>query len=341
MKALVLGGTGSISREIVEQLVAAGHETTVYNRGQRETGMPLQVKKIIGDRFNYPAFEAQMAEHRFDVVFDMISYTAEDMASALRAFDGRTGHLIVTSSIACYKRPFRKMPPIPEEGNEYFDDPSNAYGYNKALLEQYLFAQIPKLKDLKVTVVRPCLTFGKGGNNLGIFRQNYGLVQRMRDGKPVVLFGDGQTPMSFSFTPDVARGYVLIAGNPKAYGQVYHLNSMEYTTWQDLYQTIGRVATGKEPEIVHIATDLLLAAAPELNSHLYHDKQWVNLYDASKAGRDLGFSCQLTVADGLKWLIGWWDAGHDQLVKADVDRFEDELVALYRKWEKEIAGKLS
>ncbi len=339
MKVLVIGGTGSISREVVQQLVTAGYETTVYNRGQRVAQIDATVRRLSGDRFDYAAFEAQMAQERFDVVIDMIAYTDQDAASTVRAFRGRAEQLIITSSIACYKRPFHKLPPISEAGNEYFDSQDNLYGLNKAKLEQYLFAVMPELDDLKITIVRPSLTFGRGGNNLGIFRQNYGLVKRIREGKPVVMFGDGQTPMNFTFTPDAAAGYVALVGKPQSYGQAYHVNSMEYATWESLYQTLGKVV-GRAPQIVHIPTELLYAAAPNLNSHLYHDKQWVNLFDSTKAQREVGFAPKLTVEAGLRWLVEWYDVGNEQVVKAEIEEFEDKLVALHGQWKQEISGLL-
>ncbi len=337
MKVLVVGGTGSISREIVAELIARGHDTTVFNRGLREAALPHGVRTITGDRTDRASFERALGGEGFDAVIDMIAYNPEDAESTLRALRGRAGQLIFTSSVACSKRPFRRMPPIREEEVEYVDDPANGYGYNKGRMERYL---IERFSEAPITIVRPSLTFGRGGNNIGIFRQNFGLVKRMRDGKRVVLFGDGESPMNFTFTPDIARGYAAILGNRKAYGRIYHLVSDEYSTWNDLYRAIGNAA-GADPEIVHLPTELLVAAAPKLNAHLYDDKHWVNLFDSSKARQDLDFRPHLALESGFRWILEWYDGGHDTAIKADVDRFEDELVELYDRFKAEISGRLS
>jgi nucleoside-diphosphate-sugar epimerase len=340
MNILILGGTGNISRQIVPVLLEQGHEVAVYNRGQREAELPDGVRRISGDRFDRPAFESQMAGERFDVVIDMICFTAEDAASTLRAFAGRTGQMVFTSSVACYQRPSKVLPPFKEDEIEYCNDPAHAYGHKKALMEKHIIVEAPKQKGLSWSIIRPALTFGRGGANFGIFRQNFGLVQRIRAGKPVVIFGDGQVPMSFSFTPDVARGYAALIGNPKSDGQIYHLNSMEYLTWDIFYQTLGKVI-GTAPQIIHIPTDLLYAADPVMNGHLFFEKQYVNLFDSSKAARDLGFAPRFTLESGIRWLVEGWESGQAPEIKAEVDKFEDELAELYRQWERQVTGKMN
>lgn len=338
MKVLVLGGTGNISRQIVPALLEKGHEVTVYNRGQREADLPGEVRRITGDRFNRPAFESRMAVEKFDAVIDMICYEPEDASSTLRSFGNRSSQIIFTSSVACYQRPSRVMPPFKEDEIEYCDDPTNSYGYKKALMEKYIITEAPKYHGLVWNIIRPALTYGRGGVNFGVFRQNYGLVQQMRAGKPVVIFGDGQVPMSFSFTPDVACGYVALLGNHKAANQIYHLNSMEYATWNILYQKLGQVI-GVTPQLIHIPTDLLYAAAPIMNGHLFFEKQYVNIFDSSKAVRDLDFAPEFTLEIGLRWLLEWWESGHAPEIKEEIEEFEDELVKLYRQWERQIPRK--
>ena len=43
MDVLLVGGTGIISTGITEQLVAAGHDVTLYNRGQTDVAVPDDV----------------------------------------------------------------------------------------------------------------------------------------------------------------------------------------------------------------------------------------------------------------------------------------------------------
>ena len=56
MQVLIIGGTGLISRGIVKHLLARGVEVTVYNRAQRENTLPVEVKRLTGDRNRRPAW---------------------------------------------------------------------------------------------------------------------------------------------------------------------------------------------------------------------------------------------------------------------------------------------
>lgn len=71
MRVLIIGGTGLISTAITRALVTRGDDVTLYNRGQTEADIPEGYDTIIGNRKDYAAFEAQMAEAgNFDAVID-------------------------------------------------------------------------------------------------------------------------------------------------------------------------------------------------------------------------------------------------------------------------------
>lgn len=68
MKVLIIGGTGLISTAITKQLLERGDDVTLYNRGKSEARLAdgaKEVKYLQGDRKQYAAFEAQMAEADF------------------------------------------------------------------------------------------------------------------------------------------------------------------------------------------------------------------------------------------------------------------------------------
>ena len=85
MDILLLGGTGLISTSIARQLLERGDNVTLFNRGQSENRLPDDAQEIRGDRREYSQFESTFADARYDVVCDMISFSPDDAASALRA----------------------------------------------------------------------------------------------------------------------------------------------------------------------------------------------------------------------------------------------------------------
>src|SRR5262245_41023455 len=50
MRVLILGGTGFYGPHVVQALVAAGHEVTLFNRGKRNPGLFKNLETLIGDR---------------------------------------------------------------------------------------------------------------------------------------------------------------------------------------------------------------------------------------------------------------------------------------------------
>ena len=64
------------------------------------------IQVIHGDRRDRDDFENKMRAEKFDAVIDMISYNADDAASALRAFRGRVDGFIHCSTVMTYGPPF-------------------------------------------------------------------------------------------------------------------------------------------------------------------------------------------------------------------------------------------
>jgi len=333
MKVLVLGGTGVISRQIIPLLLEQGHDVTIYNRGIRASGFAKEVKTIFGDKFQRDEFENQMRMYKFDTVIDMICFNEEDAKSDIRAFKGNIGQLVVCSSGAAYKRPFKGVP-ISEANEELTTDCPFPYSYNKAGMERYLNSEMSK-GELPITIIRPSLTYGVGSANVGVLRQNYGIIDRIRKGKPLIMFGDGTTPWAFTFAPDLARGFVGVVGNPAAYNEAFHITSDEVHIWDDLYLEIGKII-GVEPIIKHLPIDLLLESDKDIFEHIYYEKIYSGIFDNSKIkGAVPEFKACISLNQGLTTLIDWYEK-EANTVDLKKDKYEDALVEKYNSWAEEM-----
>lgn len=338
MKVLILGGTGVISRSITQQLLEQNHQVVLFNRGTKQLSFAGEVEQLTGNRQDREQFAAVMRGQQFDVVIDMICFNEEDARSTVEVFSSRVQQLIICSSIAAYKRPY-KLLPIKEADIELFDDPTYFYGFQKANMERYLNRMIAEEK-LPITIIRPSLTYGVGAANIGVFRQNYGIVDRIRSGKPLIMFGDGTTPWNFTFAPDLARGFVGVLGNPNSYGQSYHVTNEDAHIWEDLYLEIGRIV-GKAPIIKHMPSELLFHAAPNLCGHLYYEKSYAGLFDNSKIKRDVpGFQASISLNEGLRTILDWFER-EAHAVDPEKDALEDRLVSAHDSWIQQISGSYS
>lgn len=116
-------------------------------------------------------------------------------------------------------------------------------------------------------------------------------MERIADGLPPLIFGDGQQTMDFVFTTDIARANVLAATS-------------------DVREGIYNVARGEETSLLDLAQTLLRAMDSDLPVEHGPDRA-VNgvtrrLADTAAAERDLGFVAEVGLEDGLRQLVAWW-----------------------------------
>jgi len=304
MHALILGGTGVIGGAVRTELLRRGFVVTIVTRGRRDASVPASVEWLRLDRHDEGALAAVLSGRRFDAVIDAICFTPDEARQTIRRCRDRTDHLLVLSSVAAYRRPYRTVP-TREDAESFCEDPAYRYGYEKAAMERALWDTAGR--ELPVTVVRPSLTYGDGARNVGVLRQNAGILGRIRAGKPLVMFDDGAAPWSFTFAPDLARAIVGLIGTPGSVGTAFHLASQERTTWNGLYLELGRIA-GREPKLVYLPARELYAAQPELCGHLYFEKSFPGLFDDSKLRGVLpGYRTEIGLAEGLRAVVRSWE----------------------------------
>jgi nucleoside-diphosphate-sugar epimerase len=326
MKILILGGTGVISQEIVTQAIVAGFEVLTFNRGLRQSANSPLLQTIIGDRRDKMDFIKKMKDIKVDVVIDMISFNEADARQTVEIFADKAQQIIFTSSIAAYKRPYASFP-VREEQEMLWDNPDFSYAFHKSEMERYLQTVIAGQK-IPITIIRPSLTFGIGAQNIGVLRQNYNIVSRMKAHKPLVLIGEGTIPWSFTFTEDLAKGFVLSCGNPSTYNEAFHVTNSQVVLWEDLYHTIGNII-GEKPSFAYIPSEILKNALPDLCGHFYYEKKYCSVFDNSKFQKAVpAYKPTVTLEKGMGKIVEWWT--HEQhTLDIEKDILEDRLCACY------------
>ncbi|MBR4011985.1 MAG: NAD-dependent epimerase/dehydratase family protein, partial [Spirochaetaceae bacterium] len=79
MKALFIGGTGTISTAISKELVKQGHELYLINRGNRNSKLSDKVHFITCDINNESEVAALIKDMTFDVVADFIAFNVSQL----------------------------------------------------------------------------------------------------------------------------------------------------------------------------------------------------------------------------------------------------------------------
>jgi len=334
MRVLIIGGTGKISTAITRYLLERGESVVHYNRGRQPA--PEGVATVIGDRTDHASFEAQMREAApCDCVVDMMGYTPEDAASCLRAFGGRTGHLIFCSTVDVYARPPRAYPIREDEAL----GGRNTYGRNKVVCEQILMAAHER-GELPVTVFRPAATYSDEGWLCDSFASGTRTLDRLRRGRPVIVHGDGQSLWVATHRDDVGPPIARAAGDPRTFGRAYNVAGEEWFTWDRYYQLIAGAMGAPPPTLVHLPTDLLAQVSPSRAAICAENFQFNNVFDNAAARNDLGFAYTVPFVDGARRIIAWLDA-HGGLDNSDDDPLYDRVLEAWARLGEAMVRELS
>jgi len=256
MKALFIGGTGTISTAVVRRLTEELRwEVWLLNRGNRPA--PEGTHQIIADINDEEDVANKLEGFYFDTVCEFIGFHLSDVERDYRLFKNKTRQYIYTSSASAYHKPAAGY--VITEGTS-LSNPYWQYSRDKIACEEFLMKKYRE-EGFPVTIVRPSHTYDERHIPLGVHGKNgfWQVVQRMLDGKPVIIQGDGSSLWTLTFNQDFAIGYTGLMGNRHAIGEAFQITGDETLTWNQIYATIAD-ALGVELKAYHVASEFLAAA---------------------------------------------------------------------------------
>ncbi len=326
MKVLFIGGTGKISSACTPLAVARGFDMYLLNRGQTDRPVPASVTVLHGDIRDQASAIAALAGHTFDIVVNWIAFTPDQIATDLALFKGRVGQYIFISSASAYQTPPASLP-VTE--STPLDNPYWLYSRNKIACEELLLQEY-RANKFPMTIVRPSHTYDK---TMFPFMGNYTTIHRMRQGKPVVVHGDGTSLWTLTHHTDFAKGFVGLMGNSHAIGDAFHITSDEWLNWNQIYEIFAHAAGVTNPELVHIPSELINAYDANLGAGLLGDKAASMIFDNSKVKRLVpDFVCTTPFSRGAEEVMKWHDADPArQALDPRMDQLFERMIADYRK----------
>ncbi|MDR0381835.1 MAG: SDR family oxidoreductase [Oscillospiraceae bacterium] len=282
MKALFIGGTGVISESITRLAAERGWTLTLLNRGRRNAAAPADVECLTADIHDEAAVKAALGARRFDVVADFIAYVPAHVERDIRLFADKTDQYIFISSASAYQKPpahYRITESTP------LVNPRWQYSRDKIACEEVLMAA-HRAAGFPVTVVRPSHTYDYKTLPLGLHGAGgaWGVVSRIHRGRPVLIQGDGTSLWTVTHSSDFAKAFVRLMGHPAAVGEAVQITGDEVLTWNQIYQTVGRLL-GVPVRPYHVASDFLVACDPSFDGPLLGDKAHSVVFDNSKMKR--------------------------------------------------------
>jgi len=298
MKLLVLGGTKFLGRHAVDNALTAGHEVTIFTRGETNPELFPEVEHLVGDRDGH--LDA-LRGRSWDGVVDTSGYVPRVIRQSAELLHGAVGRYVFVSSISVYddfSQPVdegTRVTPLEDPGTEEIME---SYGALKAACETV----IGELYGERGTSVRAGLIVGPYDPT---DRFTY-WPRRIAAGGDVLAPGDPAAPVQFVDARDLADWLVRLALDGP--GGVYNATGpAEPLAFSDLLER-ARAAVGSDARFVWIDDQPILDAGVEAWSELPlwlpgTDYAGMARADASRA-RTAGLRfrpLEETVLDTLAW----------------------------------------
>ena len=322
LKVLFIGGTGVISAAAAERAVALGHELTMLNRGNTVLrAIPPGVELLHADVRDTDAVRAALGDRSFDVVANFVAFTPDQVAADIAQFTGRTRQYAFVSSASAYQKPPASLPILESTP---LRNPFWQYSRDKIACED-LLVRAYRDDAFPVTIIRPSSTYDR---TRIVLTGGWTDVARLRAGRPLVVHGDGTSLWTITHSSDLAKALVGLLGLPQAIGDSFTITSDEYLPWNTIYQLFAEAAGAPPARLVHIASETIAAAAPELGPSLLGDRSHSVIFDNRKVKALVpDFVCTTPFATGVRDVVSWYDANPDQqIIDHDLDATFNRLI---------------
>jgi 2'-hydroxyisoflavone reductase len=186
MKLLILGGTKFVGRHITQAALDAGHQVTLFNRGQSNRDLFPQVEKISGDR---DGGLDVLKGKAWDAVLDVNAYLPRFVKASAELLREQVGRYLFVSTVSVYADPSKLISedsPLIELADPNTEFSYEVYGGLKVWSERYVQGAYGE----RSCIVRPAFVIGPHDHT---DRFSYWLWRASQGGKMLVPGNDEVT----------------------------------------------------------------------------------------------------------------------------------------------------
>lgn len=310
------GGAGFIGSNLVDLLLADGHEVRVIDdlsTGRRSNIAHLEgsiefheasildtelVSRLVeGTDLVFHLAAAVGVRNIIDEPLRSIQTNVDGSESVFEACVRHDSRVLLASTSEIYGKA-AKFPT--GENDDRIIGPTHiarwSYSTAKALDEHLAFAYAAE-KGMRMSIVRYFNTYGPRLHENGYGSVVASMTAQALAGEPIVVHGDGMQTRCFGFVGDTIRGTYLAGTLDAALGEAFNIGNPVEITINELAARI-RDAAGSSSEISHITYDE--AYGPGFEDTMRR------VPDVGKALEMLGWSPRVTLDEGLSVTVDWW-----------------------------------
>ena len=326
---LIIGGTGTISTPITQRLAKDPQvKVTVINRGHHNETLDSTIEILIGDINAAESINTLLKDRVFDCVVDFILFTPAQAFARIDLFTGKTKQFIFISTVACLDHEHHLI--INEDtprGNRF-----SPYGQNKAAAE-LVFLDAYERQGFPITIVRPAQTYSETRIPLSVKGNAYWpVIQRLIDGKEVLIHGDGESVWASTHADDFASGFIPLIHHLDVIGEIIQIMNPAPHTWNEVYRILSTQLKVEFKPVYVTSEKLSHYDEYDFKTAIQGDKMFSNLYDISKLKRFVPeFEPHVSLEMGLKAYLALME-DHPELkeTEPEFDRFCDSVIAQIR-----------
>jgi nucleoside-diphosphate-sugar epimerase len=319
---LVTGAGGRLGMHLLRLLLEQKYRVRVLARAGADITVPKGVEVFPGD-ITHPQtlFDAVRG---VDIVFHLAALV-DYVSSEKRLYDvniGGTNNLLkVCAEVAPNLKRFVYCSSTSVMGKELAEIPANEktqclptdnYGFSKLMAEKAVMEYRDKFP---VVIIRPAVIYGEG------FDEGYFPVLKLLQHHKMRIIDSGNNVIPFVHARDVAKALLLAAESKKAPGQKYIIAGGEQMTQKEVFEIAARELRVKPPHqhIPRFIAELGVQFSYPLG-FLRRKKKRADLenlavlsshrvFDISKARKELGYSPQMRLEEGIKEMVEYYRRG--------------------------------
>jgi len=306
MKILVTGVAGFMASHLAEYLANQGQE--VYGIDNESIGLrsnvPTNIKYAKIDMRNAEDMASLIDEVKPELVYHLAAWAHEGLSQFMPILITENNYnaflnlivpcirnnmrrIVVCSSMSVYGS---QTPPFNEDMPR---SPEDIYAIAKASMERATEV-LADVHGFDYTIIRPHNVYGPRQALHDPYRNVVGIfINRILQGKPPIIYGDGNQTRAFSYIDDVTPSLVAAGMLPAAIGQIINIGPTEEYTVNKLADEVLLAFGGDAQKL----TPIHFPDRPREVKEAYCTN--------TKAKKILGYKTQTTFSDGIKRFVEW------------------------------------